>query len=196
MKTASRIVAAAVAAAALLVPAAARADVHNVAIATKSSMFSSVLDVVNGSTAPGAKVIQYLPTGGANQRWNFVSAGNDTFDVVNAKTGYCLTHPGVIGSQLYVTYCNSANPRRQWSALPQLTKETVLGNGPSGRLGSVIPGSLMYGMFGVPIVTPDKRFAAEVQNGSWQPGAAIVTGDAGPFHYAGNEQAFAYWYWN
>ena len=48
-----------------------------------------MFDVSGGSTAPGAKVIQYVVTGGANQRWNFIGQSGGYYQVVNAKTGFC-----------------------------------------------------------------------------------------------------------
>jgi hypothetical protein len=203
MKTSTRTrLISAVAVAALLAPAVASADVYNVAIGTKSSRFTSVLDVAAGSTAPGAKLIQYVPTSGANQRWNIVTApplsGAEQYQIVNAKTGFCLTSSGVVGQQLSVTYCNNANPRQRWSGIPRATASSVL-DGPSGRLGTQIPGRpVQYTNFGAPIfegIWPT-RFAAEVRGGGWQSGTAIVTGDGGFGHVAGAEQQFAFWPWN
>jgi hypothetical protein len=204
MKTSTRTrLISAIAFATLLAPAVASADVYNVAIGTKSSRFTSVLDVAAGSTAPGAKLIQYIPTSGANQRWNIVTApplsGAQQYQIVNAKTGFCLTSSGVVGQQLSVTYCNNANPRQRWSGIPQATASSVF-DGPSGRLSTQIPGtrSVEFTNFGVPIYmgTLPTVFAAEVQGNSWQPGTAIVTGDGAPGHVAGAEQQFAFWPWN
>jgi hypothetical protein len=200
MKTSTRTrLISAVAVAALLAPAVASADVYNVAIGTKSSRFTSVLDVAAGSTAPGAKLIQYVPTGGANQRWNIVTApplrGAQEYQIVNAKTGFCLTSSGVVGQQLSDTYCNNANPRQRWSGIPQATASSVLA-GPSGRLRTQIP--VEYTNFGFPILTGawPTLLAAEVQGSSWQAGTAIVTGDGALGHVAGAEQQFAFWPWN
>jgi hypothetical protein len=179
-----------VAAAALIAPAAASANVYNVAIATRASSFTQVFDVSGGSTDAGAKVIQYIVTGGANQRWNFINTRDSLYEVVNAKTGYCLTSNGVTGAQLYVTYCNTANPRQQWFLPPQLKNDTFQTNG--GTLSWIVsPGSTSYydGVTKLPTYG-----AAEVKDNSWQPGAAIVSGTAGFFNDVA-AQRLAYWYW-
>jgi hypothetical protein len=131
-------------------------------------------------------VIQYIVTGGSNQRWNFIATG-DGYQVVNAKTGYCLTTNGVTGSQLYVTYCNSANPRQVWDLPPQLTKDSASHGGALATL--VTPGSSGLGGF-----TPPTYRLAEVQSNSWQPGAAIVTGSGAVF-LPTVAQRLVYWYW-
>jgi hypothetical protein len=192
MKTTSRIrlLATAVVAAALAAPSIASADVYNVAIATNSSRFTSVLDVAGGSTAPGAKVIQYFPTGGGNQRWNFVGVpDSDRYQIVNAKTGFCLTTNGLEGSQLSVTYCNTANPRQLWTGIPQFKAEfssAVFVTSPTGSLTATAP---VPGPFGS---VAFKYLHATVQDNSGQSGAAIVTA-AGTF--ADVRGRFAYWYW-
>lgn len=48
------------------------------------------LDVVNGSTANGAEVIQYTCGSGANQRWTLTDRGNGYYNVVSAQSGKCL----------------------------------------------------------------------------------------------------------
>src|SRR4051794_11535427 len=167
MKPFIRLLAAAVAVAALIVPAAASANIYNVAIATRSSMWTNVFDVSGGSTAPGAKVIQYIPTGGGNQRWNFFNDdGSAYYSVVNVKTGFCLTSPGVIGAQLYVTYCTPATPRKRWMLPSQLTSYNSAG----GALGYMVKG-FPQDTPGAPYTNPPQFSDAEVQNNSWQPGA-------------------------
>jgi hypothetical protein len=107
--------AAAIAATALLAPAAAHADdaLYNIGIASYSDVYAGVLDVAGGSTAPGAKVIQYSVTGGANQRWDVRPTAGGSH-IVNVKSQFCLQTNGVAGAQLSVTYCNDANPRQVW----------------------------------------------------------------------------------
>src|SRR3954454_7496268 len=100
-----------VVAAAVAAPATADAlpSAYNVAIGTSWTYSTGVLDVAGGSTAAGAKVIQYPVTGGANQRWDVVGK-----QIINVKSQLCLTTSGVAGAQLSVTYCNAANPRQDW----------------------------------------------------------------------------------
>src|SRR3954468_5420156 len=94
---------AAVAGTVMLAPAAAHADtLSNVGIAAYSDYYAGVLDVAGGSTAAGAKVIQYSVTGGANQRWDGRPAVGGAH-IVNAKSQLCLQTNGVAGTQLFVT---------------------------------------------------------------------------------------------
>jgi hypothetical protein len=68
---------AAVVAGAVAVPATANAAITpgNYRIATGGSAFTKVLDVQGGSTASGARVIQFTPHGGLNQQWNVIQTG-------------------------------------------------------------------------------------------------------------------------
>jgi ricin-type beta-trefoil lectin protein len=60
------------------VPASANAAIApgNYKISTGGSAFTKVLDVQGGSTAPGARVIQFTPLGGSNQKWNVIQTGS------------------------------------------------------------------------------------------------------------------------
>ncbi|MEV6007833.1 RICIN domain-containing protein [Streptomyces sp. NPDC051976] len=51
-------------------------------------------DVQNGSTSPGAPVLQWPYLNGSNQQWQFNSVGNGYYHVVNAKSGLCLDVSG------------------------------------------------------------------------------------------------------
>jgi len=73
-----------------------------------------VLDVSGGSTANGAKVIQWYGQGSGNQRWNFVDQGNGRTAIVNQNSGKCLTTDGVAGHQPYQFTC-VGSPLQQWS---------------------------------------------------------------------------------
>jgi len=115
MKT-TRLVAALATAIALVAPtAASAAEFDNIALASRSTSYTGVLDTSGGSSAAGAKVIQNAVNGGTSQRWSF----NDASQIVNLKSGLCLTTSGVAGQQLYLTYCNAANPRQIWAGRPQ-----------------------------------------------------------------------------
>jgi hypothetical protein len=167
-----------VAAAATAAPATANAlpSAYNVAIGTSWTYSTGVLDVAGGSVAAGAKVIQYPITGGANQRWNFVSGRLGAGQIVNAKSGLCLTTSGVAGQQLYVTYCNDANPRQLWDgSVPYLSYN--LGNN-----------DLDYGE----IYNPFTGLRVDLQGGSRNAGTPII----GWYDNDRVAQDFTYWYWN
>jgi hypothetical protein len=169
---------AATAAVALAAPSAASAlSLNNVAIASKHTGFTGVLDVAGGSTVAGAKVIQYSVTGGSNQRWNFVEYGNEWSphtQIVNQKSGLCLTTSGIAGQQLYVTYCNTSNPRQDWhTTLP-----------PFGL-------NPMYG-FAAAYVFGYNYLVIDVQGASGLAGTPVI---GWPATNADN-QRFAYWYWS
>jgi hypothetical protein len=51
---------------------------------------SRCVDVVNGSTADGAELIQYTCNGGNNQKWQFQSTGGGYFQVVAWHSGKCM----------------------------------------------------------------------------------------------------------
>jgi len=168
-------------------PAAASADIHNIAIATKSSAFQSVFDVQGGSSAAGAKVVQSLPNGAATQRWSLIGA-TWGYQVVNARSGLCLTTNGLVGSQLYVTYCNSANPRQVWQGLPAFTSQPSRVVGDGGQIGSsAFPTTFAGGAY-----HPGQ--VAAVQGGQRQPGTPIVS-VPGNLTVLEPAQQFAYWFW-
>jgi hypothetical protein len=96
-------------------PAVAGAQsLQSVAITTHASADTLVLDVSGGSTANGARVIQWYGSFAANQRWNFVDQGDGTQTIVNQKSGKCLTTDGVAGHQLYQFTC-VGSPLQKWS---------------------------------------------------------------------------------
>ncbi len=75
---------------------------------TPDNTYFLQLDVSGASTAPGAPVIDWWTTGGANQAWTFIAAGNGNYEIVNQNSGQCLTTDGVAGDQLYQYYCVGA----------------------------------------------------------------------------------------
>jgi len=62
---------------AVAVPASANAAIApgDYRIATGASAFTKVLDVQGGFTGDGARVIQFTPHGGTNQRWRVTQTG-------------------------------------------------------------------------------------------------------------------------
>ncbi|GII55666.1 hypothetical protein Pth03_40550 [Planotetraspora thailandica] len=70
------------------------------------------LDVSGGSTSDGAKIIQWTLSG-SNQGWYFKPVG-DNYQIVNVKSGKCITSDGVAGDQLYQWVCTS-DTSQLWS---------------------------------------------------------------------------------
>ncbi|WP_026925306.1 RICIN domain-containing protein [Glycomyces arizonensis] len=52
------------------------------------------VDVVNGSTADGAEIIQYDCHGGANQQWMLQDAGGGYYQIISQASGKCLDIDG------------------------------------------------------------------------------------------------------
>jgi hypothetical protein len=102
---------------ALAAPATASAQpLNSVAITTGISGGYQVLDVERASTQLGAKVIQFVGTGGTNQKWTFSTRSDGQQQIVNNRSGMCLTTNGTDGSQLYQWTCNNG-PRQVWSGV-------------------------------------------------------------------------------
>jgi Ricin-type beta-trefoil lectin domain-like len=177
MKTSSlrRLTALAVTGIALAAPSAASATpiVNNVAIGTSVTYYAGVLDVAGGSTSLGAKVIQYPATGGSNQRWNFVAAPGGTAQIVNQKSGMCLTTSGVAGTQLYLWTCNGG-PRQRWGGDLGLIQAWA-----DGR-----PQTPSGGIF-----NPETDLYVDVKGGSGLAGTPIITW----YPNSGRNQKFAYY---
>ena len=149
------------------VPAAASAQsLQNVSIATAASYNSLVLDVVGGSTANGAGVVQWYGHGGGNQRWNLVDQGDGTETVVNQNSGKCLTTDGVAGHQLYQFTC-VGSPLQKWRGTV-----TSVFNPDAGQLTNAATGLTM-----------------DVNGASATAGAAITTW----YDNGGRNQYFSYY---
>ena len=170
---------AAIAGTVMLAPAVAHADgtLYNVGIASYSDAYSGVLDVAGGSTAAGAKVIQYSVTGGANQRWDVRPTAGGSH-IVNVKSQLCLETNGVAGTQLFVTYCNDANARQVW-------------NFSAPRYTFIDPNAPLYDQYDE-ISNPYTGFRVDVQGSSRLNGTPII---GWPQNF-GDNQGFAYWPWN
>jgi hypothetical protein len=126
-------------------PAIANAQsLQSVAIATRASGDALVLDVSGGSTANGARVIQWYGSFAANQRWNFVDQGDGTETIVNQNSGKCLTTDGVAGHQLYQFTC-AGSPLQKWSGTLDRMQEHGLTNPYSGLRVDVDGGSRWAG---------------------------------------------------
>jgi alpha-L-fucosidase 2 len=171
---------AAIAGTVMLAPAAAHADetLYNIGIAPYSDYYAGVLDVAGGSTAAGAKVIQYSVTGGANQRWDVRPTVGGSH-IVNVKSQLCLETNGVAGTQLFVTYCNDANARQVW-------------NFSAPRFTLLNPNAPWADQHGGEISNPWTGFRIDVSGGSRLNGTPVI---GWPRNF-GDNQSFAYWPWN
>jgi hypothetical protein len=121
----------AVAAVALAAPAAASAQpLQSVAILTGASYGYFALDVEGGSTESGAKILQWYGNWSGNQRWNLVTRADGKQQIVNQKSGMCLTTNGVPGAKLFQYFCNGSRAQ-EWQgnlALYPSTAATHLKN--------------------------------------------------------------------
>jgi hypothetical protein len=73
-------------------------------------------DVVSGSTADGAEIIQYTCNGGGNQQWQIQSTGGGYHQIMSWSSGKCLDVDGsstADGAQLIQWPCNG-QPNQQW----------------------------------------------------------------------------------
>ncbi|MDQ0931379.1 RICIN domain-containing protein [Streptomyces turgidiscabies] len=78
---------------------------------------SMLMDVSNGSTATGAKIIQWPSTGGANQQWALTRVADNIFTLKSVKSGLCLDVPDkstTAGVQLHQWTCNGGT-NQQWA---------------------------------------------------------------------------------
>ncbi|MGE0878175.1 MAG: RICIN domain-containing protein [Acidimicrobiia bacterium] len=77
--------------------------------------------VADGSTAPGARLIQWTYTGGNEQKWNMPDPGQ-TGPIYNVNSGLCVTTDGVPGHWLYQDRCDS-RATQNWT----VSKKTSFG---------------------------------------------------------------------
>ncbi|GAB3656826.1 RICIN domain-containing protein [Glycomyces tarimensis] len=73
-------------------------------------------DVVNGSTADGAEIIQYTCNGGDNQRWQLQSVGGGYYEIMSWRSGKCLDVSDAStanGAQVVQWPCNGGT-NQQW----------------------------------------------------------------------------------
>ncbi|MFL5996941.1 MAG: RICIN domain-containing protein [Streptomyces sp.] len=77
---------------------------------------SMVMDVASGSTANGAKVIQWSSNGGTNQQWTLTKVADNIYTLKSVKSGLCLDVPNqstTTGVQLQQWTCNGGT-NQQW----------------------------------------------------------------------------------
>jgi len=79
---------------------------------------SMLMDVASGSTANGAKIIQWTSNGGTNQQWTLTRVRDNIFTLTSVKSGLCLDVPNrslTDGLQLQQWTCNGGT-NQQWTA--------------------------------------------------------------------------------
>ncbi|MFE1885365.1 RICIN domain-containing protein [Streptomyces diastatochromogenes] len=77
---------------------------------------SQLMDVSGGSTADGAKVIQWQSNGRTNQQWTFTKVADNVYTIRSVKSGLCLDVPdqsSTVGLQLQQWTCNGG-ANQQW----------------------------------------------------------------------------------
>ncbi|MFG2133555.1 RICIN domain-containing protein [Streptomyces sp. NPDC048751] len=77
---------------------------------------SMLMDVSSGSTANGAKIIQWSSNGGANQQWTLTRVADNIYTLKSVKSGLCLDVPNqstATGVQVQQWTCNGGT-NQQW----------------------------------------------------------------------------------
>lgn len=77
---------------------------------------SMLMDVSSGSTANGAKIIQWPSNGGANQQWTLTRVADNIYTLKSVKSGLCLDVPNqstATGVQVQQWTCNGGT-NQQW----------------------------------------------------------------------------------
>jgi hypothetical protein len=77
---------------------------------------SMVMDVASGSTANGAKIIQWPSNGGTNQQWTLTKVADNVYTLKSVKSGLCLDVPNqsnTTGTQVQQWTCNGG-ANQQW----------------------------------------------------------------------------------
>ncbi|MFI5797269.1 RICIN domain-containing protein [Streptomyces sp. NPDC051677] len=88
------------------------AGVHTLANGNSSML----MDVASGSTANGAKIIQWPSNGGTNQQWTLTKVADNVYTLKSVKSGLCLDVPNqstATGLQLDQWTCNGGT-NQQW----------------------------------------------------------------------------------
>ena len=102
---------------------------------TPASNLLLTVEVSGASYDNGASIDQWTLNGGANQVWNFVPVGSG-YEIVNARSGKCLTTDNVPGDAVYQYTC--------LGALTQLWSTSLqAGNGYAYTIGSESSGLVL-----------------------------------------------------
>ncbi|WP_441250315.1 family 20 glycosylhydrolase [Kitasatospora sp. McL0602] len=88
--------------------------------ALTSAATGSALDVAGSSTAPGAAVIEYHPTGGTNQQWTFQDTGTGAYQLVSVRSGLCLdvTGSATTDGAAVIQWTCTGTPNQLWALSP------------------------------------------------------------------------------
>jgi hypothetical protein len=84
-----------------------------------------VLDVEGASKGDGARVIQWTPNGGSNQRWRFVRVG-EHHQIRSVNSDKCLTVALDGSSRVVQWVCNPSRASQQWDVEPGTFSSTVM----------------------------------------------------------------------
>lgn len=71
-------------------------------------------DVEGGSTAEGAKVIQWACSGGSNQHWTVSRQANGTYTVASVKSRMLLTTASTSDGSLVTQQPDTNSPLQHW----------------------------------------------------------------------------------
>lgn len=114
--------------------AANAASAMTVRLAPASNLLLTV-EVYGASYDNGAAIDQWTVNGGSNQIWNFVPVGT-AYEIVNARSGKCITTDNVAGDTLYQFTCIGATTQLWYTGL-------VPGNGYAYAIQSASSGLYM-----------------------------------------------------
>ncbi|WP_020119044.1 RICIN domain-containing protein [Streptomyces canus] len=115
----------------------------------KNGNSSLLVDVSSGSTANGAKIIQWASNGGANQQWTLTKVADNVYTLKSVKSGLCLDVPNrstTTGAQLQQWTCNGG-ANQQWflDLVGSYTGSTYLLAGVGSDLNIGVAGSTTQG---------------------------------------------------
>jgi hypothetical protein len=115
----------------------------------KNGNSSLLIDVSSGSTANGAKIIQWASNGGANQQWTLTKVADNVYTLKSVKSGLCLDVPNqsaTTGVQLQQWTCNGGT-NQQWflDLVGSYTGSTYLLSGVGSGLHIGVAGSTAQG---------------------------------------------------
>ncbi|MER6125475.1 RICIN domain-containing protein [Streptomyces sp. NPDC001795] len=110
---------------------------------------SLLMDVASGSTASGAKIIQWPSNGGTNQQWTLTRVADNVYTLKSVKSGLCLDVPNqstATGVQLQQWTCNGG-ANQQWflDLVGSYTGSTYLLAGVGSDLDIGVAGSTTQG---------------------------------------------------
>ncbi|MEV5434691.1 RICIN domain-containing protein [Streptomyces sp. NPDC052682] len=105
---------------------------------------SLVMDVSSGSTATGAKIIQWPSNGGTNQQWTLTRVADNVYTLKSVKSGLCLDVPNqstTTGVQLQQWTC-TGGANQQWflDLVGSYTGSTYMLAGVGSDLNIAVPG--------------------------------------------------------